>query len=185
MRKIVNLAVSLSLLVALITYSSCGPNPEPELSKQDQQLQKLLATTERSGTKSQEWVCTAATLSPGSVDKAANYVSTTSPFTLTLSGEIAKTIAAGASASFSYTTTKPTFSITESPTSPWAKSGSFTFDATAPETKVSRDDGTAVQYTVSETELSISFNFSKTGYDRSTAKTDVVVGDWNFKFKKK
>ncbi len=180
MKKILNRIVFVGLVGALITYSSCGPTPEPELPQADQQLQKLLGTTARSGAATLGWTCTSATLD--GVDKTANY---TSAFTITLSGEIAKTLAAGATASFDYTTTKPTYSASESPFSPWAKTGKFTFDKDAPATKLTRDDATAIQYSVSDTELVMNFSFTGTGVDRSGGRVEVVKGAWVFKFKKK
>jgi hypothetical protein len=177
MKRILNLGAFVALIAVLLTYSSCGPTPGPSLSQADQQLQKLLGTEATSGTASLAWKCTSATLD--GVDKKANY---TSAFTLTLSGEIAKTLASGASATFDYTTSKPTFGTNESPLSPWAASGKFTFDATNPESKITRDDGIVVTYTVSSTELSIIFTYSGNGFNRG--RTDVVPGAWVFKFSK-
>lgn len=180
MKRILNLIGFVGLVGALVTYSSCGSTPEPELPQADQQLQKLLGTTARSGAATLDWSCTSATLD--GVDKTANY---TSAFTITLSGEIAKTLAAGATASFNYTTAKPTYVASESPFSPWPKTGKFTFDKDAPATKVTRDDATAIQYSVSETELVMNFSFTGNGVDRSGGRTEVVKGAWIFKFKKK
>jgi len=182
MKRIFNLVAFVGLMAALVTYSSCGSTPEPALSQADQQLQKLLGTTARTGAATLDWACTAATLD--GVDKTANY---TSAFILTLSGEIGKTLAAGASSTFSYGTSKPTFVTNESATSPWPKSGTFTFDKDAPATKVTRDDATPIQYSVNDavTELTISFSYSGSGVDRSAGRTDVVKGAWVFKFKKK
>jgi hypothetical protein len=106
------------------------------------------------------------------VDKIAAGEYTTA-FTLTLSG----TVGALASAPFNYTTTNPAVKL-----SPWAASGTFTFDAISPSTIVKRDDATVVTYTASDTQLTMSFNFSGAGFPRGRA--EVVKGQWEFTFSK-
>ena len=134
---------------------------------------KLIPSAVSGTSTSASWKLSSATLD--GVDKIAAGDYTTS-FTLTLTG----TLGSVATAPFTYTTTKPTASL-----SPWEQSGSFTFDSTNPETKINRvKDGLAMTYTVNGTQLQVSFNFSASGYDRSSGKTEVVAGQWIFIFTK-
>lgn len=138
----------------LLTYSSCKKDdPEPEPIT-DVQLEKL----------AKPWKIDAVTLD--GVDKISDYTN----FTLTLTGTKGNT-------SFGYSTTnRPSLS-------PWKASGSWEFGS-AVETQIIRDKGTpdelAMTYAVTETTLSITFTFNGDGYP---ARTGVVKGQWNFKFK--
>ncbi len=173
MKKIINLFVFVGLVAVLMTYSSCGPKPAAELPVTDQLLQKLLSTTSTSGAGSTAWKCSSAKVN--GVDKTANY---TTSFLLTLSGSIG----ALATSPFQYTTSKPTYGQNDSPVSPWAASGTFTFDATSPSTIIKRDDGTSITYTASDTQLTMSFTFSGAGFLRGRA--EIVTGQWDFTFTK-
>ncbi len=170
MKKIVNFVVVVGFIVVLATYSSCKKDPDKELPATDQQLQKFFGSTSSSGAGTLAWKLSSATLD--GVDKTTDY---TTAFTLTLSG----TIGALATAPFNYTTSKPVANL-----SPWGKSGTFTFDATTPATKITRDDTTVITYSVNDTQLQISFTFSGTGYDRTAGRTEVVKGAWVFNFTK-
>ena len=147
----------LGLVITLLTYSSCKdnkPTPEPIT---DVQLGKLSPKT---------WKVDAVTLD--GVDKKADYTA----FELTMKGTKGNT-------SFGYETSgRPSLS-------PWKLSGSWEF-GTSPETQIIRDKKTAdelpMTYGVTETTLSITFNFSGPGY---TSRTGVVKGQWVFTFSKK
>ncbi len=144
----------ISLVIVLLTYSSCkksGSDPEPLT---DVQLAKL----------AKPWKVDAVTLD--GVDKKADYTS----FTLTLTGTKGNT-------SFGYSTGgRPSLS-------PWKSSGSWEFGSTV-ETQMIRDKGTAdelaMTYSVTETTLSLTFTFNGDGYP---ARTGVVKGQWVFTFK--
>jgi len=141
-----------SLLVfgVLLSYSGCKDKKSEPEPITDQQIEKL----------SKPWTIDAVTLD--GVVKTSDYAN----FTLTLSGTKGTT-------SIGYTTTnRPSLS-------PWASSGSFTFDATTPETKMTRDDGVPVTYSVSDTQLQTSFQYSGAGFSRVSA----VKGQWVFTFK--
>lgn len=89
-------------------------------------------------------------------------------FSLTISGTAGNT-------SFGY-------SVSGSPTpNPWPASGTWSFGAT-PETQIVRDPGTAdeldLTYSVSATQLQITFNFSGSGYPGG--RTSNVNGQWVF-----
>lgn len=172
MKKILNLAASAGLLVALLTYSSCGPKPVEVLPVTDQQLQKLLSTPETSGSVTSVWTLTSASLD--GVVKTTDY---TTNFKLTLKG----TIGSPATSKFDYETPNPGNATIKR--SPWNSTGSFTFDATSPANKVIRDDKTEVTYQVSETQLKLNFTFTGDGYTRNS-RTEVVKGAWEFVFNK-
>lgn len=172
MKKIMNLVSFVGLFAALLTYASCGSKPVEVLPVTDQQLQKLLLTTETSGAVTSVWTLTSTSLD--GVDKTTDY---TTNFKLTLKG----TIGSSSTSPFSYETTNP--GNTTIKKSPWNSTGSFTFDAASPANKVIRDDKTEVTYQVSETQLKLNFNFTGGGYDRNS-RTEVVKGAWEFVFKK-
>lgn len=80
---------------------------------------------------------------------------------------------------YSYTTTlRP-------PLSPWKESGTWKLGTSA-DSQIVRDPGTAdelaVTYTVSDTQLVLSFDFTGAGY---SARTSSVAGEWVFTFSKK
>jgi hypothetical protein len=144
----------LGLFAVLLTYSSCKDDPATPESITDVQLAKVAKT----------WKINTVTLDGN--DRTAEYAA----FQLVLSGTKGNT-------SFGYSTTgRPSLS-------PWKSSGSWQF-GTAVETQMIRDKATAdelaMNYTVTETTLQITFNFSGAGY---AARTGVVTGNWVFTFK--
>ena len=144
--------VLLSLVVfgVLLSYTGCKKKKGDPEPITDQQIEKL----------SKPWKIDVVTLD--GVVKTSDYTN----FTLTLSGTKGTT-------SIGYTTTnRPSLS-------PWASSGSFTFDATTPETKLIRDDTVPVTYSVSDTQLQTSFQYNGAGFSRVSA----VKGQWVFTFK--
>lgn len=152
--KVLRLLSLISITAVLLTYAGCkgkGSDPEPIA---DVQFDKLKKT----------WKIN--TVSLDGADKTADYTS----FQLTVSGT-------KGTPPFDYSTSgRPSLS-------PWKSSGKWDF-GTAVETQIIRDKGTAdelaMTYAVTESTLTISFNFSGTGY---AARTGVVSGDWVFTFK--
>jgi hypothetical protein len=146
------------LAIALISgvlavQSSCKKHPETPEPVTDQQLDKL--------TKG-PWKMSAVTRD--NVDESSNYPG----FTLTLTGTKGQT-------TFGYSTTaRPS-------TSPWPGSGTFTFDATNPTTTLARNDNPplAVTYSVTDTNLTMSFQYSGSGFQ---SRTGVVNGLWVYTF---
>jgi hypothetical protein len=147
-------------IVFLLTYSGCGPTepPTPEVAEVKHGL--LLG----------QWKMTGATANAtlDGVPKKTDYAN----FTLTISG--AYTDAAGV---YDYATAgRPALS-------PWPSQGKWSFGAD-PATQLVRDKGTAKQvdmsYSVTETSLEITFQYSGTGESR----TSNVSGTWVFTFSK-
>jgi hypothetical protein len=143
------------LLVLTVLFSACKSNDPDPISIEDQQLEKLVAT----------WTASSAILDgteqPGYKDI----------FKLTVTGT------AGA-ANYGYTTGgRPS-------NSPWPSSGIWVF-GTSPESQIVRDptgDKVDMTYSVSGTELQLTFNFSGVGYPSSRVSN--VKGTWVFTFKK-
>ncbi len=145
------------ILVGFLALQSCKKDDGPGQSIEDIQLGKLQKT----------WTTTSVTLD-GTVQDATNNADY-SNFTLTLSGT------AGAT-SFGYSAAgRPALS-------PWPPSGNWSFGA-SPETQIIRDPGTgdelAITYSVTDTQLQITFTFSGAGYP---ARTSNVKGQWVFTF---
>lgn len=152
--KVLRILSLFSIVAVLLTYAGCkGKDPDPEPIA-DVQFDKLKKT----------WKIN--TVSLDGTDKTADYTN----FQLTFSGT--KGVPP-----FDYSTSgRPSLS-------PWKSSGKWDF-GTAVETQIIRDKGTAdelaVSYNVTESTLTITFNFSGAGYP---ARTGVVSGDWSFNFK--
>jgi hypothetical protein len=169
--KITQILSSIIVLAVILTISSCGPDPAPQASIEEQQLQKLIATWKIT-TDTQSDVLFGTTTA--NVSKKTEYAN----FQLTISGT-------PGSSSFGYTTTgKPSGSGN---TSPWPSSGTWSFGAN-PETQVVRDPDKAADkldmtYAISSdgSTLELSFNFTGTGYPARVAS---IAGQWKFTFKK-
>jgi hypothetical protein len=138
---------------ALFTFSNCGGDKKTAEPVPDVQLGKLSKT----------WKISNVTLD--GTDKTSTYPG----FQLTITGTKGAT-------SFGYTTTaRPSLS-------PWKSSGTWAFGAD-PVTMIVRDpdnttDKLDMTYTVTESTLTVSFNYQGNGYTR----TDVVEGNWIFTF---
>ena len=130
---------SLAVIVvaaAIFNLTSCGSDPAPEKSPQDQQLEKLSKT----------WKMTSVTQDGNAPQD---------PYT---GFQLGITSTAGQT-TFSYTTTgRPTGTF-----SPWGPSGTFTFGSDFA-TTLTRDDGTTITYAVSATQLQMTFTYSGAGY---------------------
>ncbi len=149
--KRTNLLIALLLLAASSVFWKCGDTPPPPVSPQDAQLTKL----------SQTWKATSVTFGGNPLPTPTGYES----FVLTASGTAGNPV-------FSYTTSgRPA-------KSPWPASGTFEF-GTDFATTIKRDDGIIVTYSVTASQLQLTFNYTGSGF---TARTGNVVGDWVFNF---
>jgi len=147
--------IMLALLGVALSFWQCGDDSAPAVDPQDEQLTKL----------SQTWQASAVTFaSGGSPQPVTGYDN----FAITLSGT------AGQS-TFNYTVTgRPSGILT-----PWNGSGTFTF-GTDFATTLTRDDGTVVTYSVSATQLQMTFVYTGAGYTGS--RVNNVNGSWTFTF---
>lgn len=140
-------------LGSLFVINGCKKDSGPGESVEDVQLGKLSKT----------W--NATTVQLDGTDQAGY-----NNFSLTISGTPGNT-------SFGYT------AAGRPQTSPWPSSGTWSFGAT-PETQIVRDPGTgdelAMTYSVTDTQLQITFAFTGTGYPGG--KTSNVNGQWVFTF---
>lgn len=154
MKQIGKAIVLGAVFCVLIVSQGCKKDKGPGQSTEDIQLGKLSKT----------WTLTSSSATlDGTVQ--AGYDN----FALTLSGTAGST-------SFGYSTAgRPT-------TSPWPSSGNWSF-GTTPETEMIRDPNTQDQlsmtYSVTDTQLQITFNFAGTGYP---GRTSSVNGNWVFVF---
>ena len=140
----------LSLLVVAVTFWQCPSDPPPAQDPKDALLEKLSKT----------WNTTSQTID-------------SQP----------ETGHDGFSITITSTPGQPTFNYTTSgrpsgPT-PWAPSGTFTFENDF-NTTLRRDDGTIVTYSVTDTQLQLNFTYNGAGYTGS--RITVVQGDWTFNF---
>ena len=143
--------IGLMVFGILMTYTGCKKKKGDPEPITDQQIEKL----------SKPWKVDAVMLD--GVVRTTDFTN----LTITFSGTKGTT-------SIAYTTLG-----TQPKPSPWASSGNFTFDTTTPETKLKRDDGVDVTYSVSETQLRMTFQYNGPGFGRVKA----VKGPWDFTFK--
>lgn len=150
----------LALLGLLITYSSCGGGGGNEKPIQEVQLEKLSKT----------WKLTGVTLDGASrnTEYSANAANA---MTLTITGSPTAT-------SYAYTTAnRPSLS-------PWKASGTWAY-GTDVATQIVRDPDNAtdkldITYSVTETQLQMTFTFNGNGY--ANTREEVVKGVWVFTF---
>lgn len=148
-----------ALVGVLITYSNCGGGGGGERPLQEVQLEKL----------SKAWKLTGVTLDGSS--RNAEYGVGATAMGLTITGS-------PTASSFAYTTSnRPSLS-------PWKASGTWAF-GTDVATQIVRDqdnntDKLDMTYSVTETQLSITFTFNGNGYPNS--REEVVRGVWVFTF---
>ena len=141
--------LSFALIGVLFSYSGCKSDPAA-VDPKDAQIAKLSKT----------WKL---------VKNEAKLDGVTQPgydnFTLTVSGSAGQT-------SFGYTTSgRP-------PLSPWLASGTFAFGADFT-TQIVGDAGLPVTYSVSDTKLQITFNYSGAG---NPGRVNNVKGNWVYTF---
>lgn len=139
---------------AILVSQSCKKDSGPGESVEDIQLKKLSKT----------WTATSVKLD--NVDQTGY-----DTFSLLISG-------VAGSDTFSYSTSgRPQ-------TSSWLSSGLWKF-GTSPETQIIRDPGTAdelnMTYSVTDTQLQITYTFTGNGYS-SSGRTSNVKGQWVFTF---
>lgn len=150
-------------LVLLVLLTNCGGDDGDERSINDIQLEKLVAT----------WNISNVTLD--NVNRTTDYPN----FKLTISGTPGAT-------SFGYNTTG------RGVNNPWPSSGNWRFGSNV-ETQIERiddsgnpndpndDDIVDITYAVTDTQLTLNFTFTGTGFP---ARTSNVNGDWVFTFTK-
>jgi len=158
MRILLNSAIAALALGILLTYSGCDNGGGVEPTVEEVQLEKLNGTWTMAGSG------TNVTLN--GVSQKSDYTG----FKLNLTGT------AGA-ASFNYTTEGRPAKL-----SPWPSSGTWKFGA-VPESGVIRDPGTEdlnISYTVSDTQLELTFTYNGAGFSR----TKQVTGTWVFTMSK-
>jgi len=157
--KILTRIFSLSLLAsAALFFSGCGGSHSGTDSPQKVQLAKLSNT----------WTLTSAKL--GTTDRTADFTG----LALTISGTYSKD---GDTYTYSFTGPRPN-------PSPWPASGTWQFGANPATDLVRLDDepDLAMNYTVSDTQLTINFVYAGAGFAGS--RVDQVAGDWSFTFSK-
>jgi hypothetical protein len=148
--KRTNFLIVLALFGVAASFWQCGSDPAPAPDPQDQQLEKL----------SQTW-------------KATNVTFNSTPVTGYENFQITMTGTAGQD-TFDYSTTGRPAGIK----TPWPASGKFTF-GTDFATVLTRDDGIQVTYSVSATQLQMTFTYTGAGF---TGRTSNVEGAWTFTF---
>jgi hypothetical protein len=152
MKKVQKIISNLTLVMTLLSAILLAncKKNEEEEPLTDQQLRKISFT----------WTAAAVTLDDVAQPAYGNF-------------KITCTRVMG-SKTFAYTTDgRPNLS-------PWPASGSFTFDEATPLTALKRDDGLVANYQVSESALTVTFNYSMPGYPGSRA--NAVRGKWEFIF---
>ena len=152
------LARFLSLIVlasVVVFYVSCDGGGDPEKSEIDEQIEKLNGT----------WDATAVTLD-GVAPTSQNY----DDLQLVIQG-------AAGNEQVNYTV-----SGRPSGSNPWNSGGILEFGTANVKTELTREDGIAVSYSVTETTLVVDFNFSGTPYD--VGRVANVSGNWHFEFVK-
>ena len=152
--KRTNFLIVLALLGVSASFWQCGSDSAAAPNPRDEQLKKLSKT----------WKATAVTFNSTPVD---GYSPTTGNFTITMSGTPGQ-------ATFDYSTTGRPSGIK----TPWPASGKFTF-GTDFSTVVTRDDAIQVTYSVSATQLQMTFTYAGAGF---TGRTSNVEGSWSFTF---
>jgi hypothetical protein len=145
--------LSVVVLTLLLGYSGCKPGSNPPIPEDEAQLEKLSGTWTVGGN---------GDVTLEGVSKKGDYGN----FTLTLTGTPGAT-------SFGYTVSgRPALSA-------WPSNGSWKFGTTVT-TDIIRDPGptkeVAMTYTVTDTQLELTFNYTGGG----EARTGIVAGRWVF-----
>lgn len=146
----------LSLTITSFFYSGCGSDAPAPDSTEKVQLSRLTKT----------WTLVSAELD--GTDRTSDFAN----LKLTVSGQYASD---GGTYAYSFTGTRPK-------NSPWPASGTWKFGAN-PEMNLTRlddDPDLAMNYTVSDKQLDIKFNYSGTGFAGSRAAE--IGGNWEFVF---
>jgi hypothetical protein len=141
------------LIVGALVLSNCSDDGEDEKSVAFAQMEKLKG----------KWKITSVQLSGVGQEGFENFI-------LTISGVPGKE--------------KLSYLISENPyKSPWTSvtTGHFIFDEEEPRRYLMREDGTPIDYTVTEHELTLSFAYDDTS---SNGRLSGVEGNWEFIFEK-
>jgi hypothetical protein len=160
--KLFTRTLSLLVLASLtLFFANCGGD-DPKKAAEEEQLDKL----------SQTWDIVSADLD--GTDRTADFAN----FDLIISGSFDPDEVNGDSDypyDFSVSGSRPT-------PNPWPASGTWEFSATPDGNSgmIERNDGIGMFYSIDGNDLTITFNFSGTGYPG--AKTAQVNGDWTFVF---
>jgi len=143
--------ILLALIPLMVIVVGCKKDHDDEISIMDRQLTKLNSA----------WKSSGVILDGIAKDGYDNFVLTTS------GDQGSKTI--------NFTTEgRPGLS-------PWPSAGTFTFDESAPLTGLIRDDDVLVSYEVSETTLTLKFDYDIAGFQ---GRVNAVKGQWEFRFAK-
>jgi hypothetical protein len=156
MKLVSRILTLLVLATTVVFYSSCGGDDGDPKSETDQQLEKLNGT----------WIIQAdPDVTQDGGEPAFNF----KDMQLTIN-------ASAGSTTFNWTASaRPELS-------PWAAQGTFTFGSPVT-SKLERDDEVMITYSVTDTELIMTFqDFTGAGYP---GRTKSVEGDWHFEFTKK
>jgi hypothetical protein len=147
------------LLIVLIGFSSCEPDPTPEPSIEEAQLKLLTSKT---------WTIDKAKSAKVEFGSGTPRTDEYEGMTLTISGTFSE------GGTYNYTVSnRPSLSA-------WPASGTWTFDANDPENLIIRtEDNIPMTYSVTESQLQLVFNYAGAGY----ARTSAVEGSWIFLFK--
>lgn len=133
-------------------FSDCKKSSGPGQSPQDAQLVKLSKT----------WIISTATGSTDGVTLDGTPQTGYTSFALTINGTAGQT-------TFGYSIQgRP-------PLGPWPASGTFTYGSDYA-TQLTRDDGLPITYSVTDTKLQMTFNYSGNGFSR----VNNVKGNWVF-----
>ncbi len=149
--------IVLALIGVSASFWQCGSDSAPAPNPQDEQLKKL----------SQTWkISTSAAANPVTFNSTP--VTGYDNFEITMSGT-------PGNATFDYTVAGRPSGVK----TPWNTAGKFTFDATNFSTLVKREDDILVTYSVTATQLQMTFTYAGAGF---TGRTSNVEGSWSFTF---
>lgn len=158
------------LFISLVTtlgfvLSYCGPDPAPEPTPSELQLEKLAGAYNQSGSRT--WTVNEVTFQ-GSEDRTTEWKTTDFRLTFTTSG----------------TLTGNTYSTSGVVTpGPWPLSGSWSFGGTAENPNINqvlRNDGLEISVSVSETTLSLTFTFDESVH--TGGRVEALSGEYVFTF---
>ncbi len=155
--KVLARILSLVTLLAVATlYTSCDGNEPDSKSEEEIQLGKLKANV---------WNISSVTL--GSTDRTADFAN----LKMTFTGNYPSPPAYG----YSFSGTRPN-------PSPWPASGTWKFGPTVSTMMERLDDDLGMGYTLTDTQLTITFNYTGSGF--AGGRVEQVIGDWTFVFNK-
>jgi hypothetical protein len=134
-------------------YIACGGSDDPEKSETDVQIEKLNGS----------WKASSVTFEGGAPQlDHSNLV-------LAISGTTGNT--------------QVSYTVSGRPAGPsaWPSSGTFAFGSNVKQ-NLTREDNVSFSYSVTDTKLTVDFNFNATPYTAGRAES--VAGDWHFEFDK-